>query len=664
MDNLIYPYPNSYLKQHSDQYVNWMPWSAQAFEKAQKENKPILISIGYAACHWCQEMSRNCYQDSYIGKLMNRHFVCVLIDKEVRPDLDHTYMEAIRMFDQSPGWPLHAFCLPDGRPFWGGTYFPKEDLSNGIAPWPQVIIRISEHYKNNKNELIENAESVIANIIHSNDADCSSVISWDNEFLFRAVQKIIALHDNEFGGFTSAPKFPSPMKLDFLLSISESQKVRVNPQISRSISKCINKTLSFLSTSAIFDHVGGGFFRYATQKDWSLPHYEKILSENALLIATFSNAYRKYRNKDYSRIILETLSWLNREMGTPQTGYASSLSAESENKEGAYYEWQKSEMIDCLGANIGEHYFQSLPDQPNGKKLPQLIKSEKVSKDTQIKFFQTLQIHRNQRTKPFLDQKRLLASNALMIRSYTDAALALGKISFIRDACLLESWIHKEMINEDFSLKSFSLVDYEEMGSKGFLDDYAFYIESILHLASVSELYLEGSSKKFIEKGMAILDVIFSKFKDSEKAGFFFSDLSIAPPPPCRTKIWYDNAIPSGNSSILRIFSMLYHLTHEKKWKEEFDHISRGYSKIAQKLPEAISHALSAFSQSAIGMINLSFKKEMKDELIKEFYKFPIRTFWLKTDSQMASNYKVKNADKLKTWEFNDIQSLVDFLND
>ena len=163
------------------------------------------------------------------------------------------------MFDQSPGWPLHAFCLPDGRPFWGGTYFPKEDLGNGIAPWPQVIIRISEHYKNNKNELIENAESVIANILHSNDAQCSSVISWDNEFLFRAVQKIIDLHDNEFGGFTSAPKFPSPMKLDFLLSISESQKVRVNTQISRSISKCINKTLSFLSTSAIFDHVGGGF---------------------------------------------------------------------------------------------------------------------------------------------------------------------------------------------------------------------------------------------------------------------------------------------------------------------------------------------------------------------------------------------------------------------
>ena len=152
-----------------------------------------------------------------------------------------------------------------------------------------------------------------------------------------------------------------------------------------------------------------------------------------------------------------------------------------------------------------------------------------------------------------------------MIRSYTDAALALGKISFIRDACHLESWIHKEMINEDFSLKSFSSVNHEELGSKGFLDDYAFYIESILHLASVSELYLEGSSKKFIDKGIALLNIIFSKFKDSEKTGFFFSDLSIAPPPPCRTKIWYDNAIPSGNSSILRIFSMLHHLTHEKK---------------------------------------------------------------------------------------------------
>ena len=164
---------------------------------------------------------------------MNRHFVCVLIDKEVRPDLDHTYMEAIRMFDQSPGWPLHAFCLPDGRPFWGGTYFPKEDLGNGIAPWPQVIIRISEHYKNNKNELIENAESVIANIIHSNDADCSSAISWENEFLFRAVQKllictIMSLEDS------IGTKIPSPMKLDFLLSISES-KSRVNANFPENI---------------------------------------------------------------------------------------------------------------------------------------------------------------------------------------------------------------------------------------------------------------------------------------------------------------------------------------------------------------------------------------------------------------------------------------------
>ena len=162
-----------YLRQHANQPVNWLTWSEESIKKAQKEDKPILLSIGYSSCHWCQEMSRNCFEDRYIASLMNRHFICILVDREENPELDHIYMDAVRMFEQSAGWPLHAFCLPDGRPFWGGTYFPKEDLGNSMAPWSQILIRISEHYRKAKDELIENAENVIANILHSNNTDHS-----------------------------------------------------------------------------------------------------------------------------------------------------------------------------------------------------------------------------------------------------------------------------------------------------------------------------------------------------------------------------------------------------------------------------------------------------------------------------------------------------------
>ena len=183
MSSFLVGQPSPYLIQHANQPVNWHNWSEEALKKAQADDKPIILSIGYAACHWCQEMSRDCFEDEYIAGLMNRHFVCILVDREEKPELDHLYMEAVRMFDQSAGWPLNAFCLPDGRPFWGGTYFPKEDSGNGIAPWSQVLIRISEHYRRAKHELVENAENVVANLTHSNHPDFSQEISWDNNSL-------------------------------------------------------------------------------------------------------------------------------------------------------------------------------------------------------------------------------------------------------------------------------------------------------------------------------------------------------------------------------------------------------------------------------------------------------------------------------------------------
>ena len=219
MPNQLSDQSSLYLKQHANQPVEWMPWSQEAFDLSKTLDKPIILSIGYSACHWCHVMSVESFEDSYIASIMNRHFVCIKVDREERPDIDQTYIEAVRMFNQSAGWPLNVFCLPDGKPFCGGTYFPNEDKGQDIVPWPQVLMRIAEHYKREKGELEENANNVVSNLLHANDALSSTDSEWNNELLLSSAKSICDSHDDKEGGFTSAPKFPSPMKIDFLLSI-------------------------------------------------------------------------------------------------------------------------------------------------------------------------------------------------------------------------------------------------------------------------------------------------------------------------------------------------------------------------------------------------------------------------------------------------------------
>ena len=231
----------------------------------------------------------------------------------------------------------------------GGTYFPKEDLGNGLAPWPQVLIRIAEHYRTGRNDLVENAENVTANLFHSNHADYSSEDLWDPSLIVRGAEEICSFHDDKFGGFSKAPKFPSPMKIEFLLSSLETTKVRNNSNLSSRITSCLNKSLQSLSKYGIFDHVAGGFFRYCTDREWSSPHYEKMVTDNALLVSAFSQAYRKFKDQNYALIIRKTLSWLNAEMGSTDIGYGSSMSADANGKEGDFYLWKKDEMVEAVG---------------------------------------------------------------------------------------------------------------------------------------------------------------------------------------------------------------------------------------------------------------------------------------------------------------------------
>lgn len=652
-----------YLRQHANQQVNWLTWSEESIKKAQKEDKPILLSIGYSSCHWCQEMSRNCFEDRYIASLMNRHFICILVDREENPELDHIYMEAIRMFDQSVGWPLHAFCLPDGRPFWGGTYFPKEDLGDGLAPWPQVLMRVAEHYRKAKNELVENAQNVIANILHSNNPDLSSGEKWNRGMLGIITEKLCDLHDDQYGGFTSAPKFPSPMKIDFFLSMQETDFLRSRKDKWDQVNLCIEKTLKFLTRGGIYDHLEGGFFRYCTDEKWTKPHYEKMLSDNALLLRTFARAFRNKPSENYLRIISGTISWLNKEMGNPEIGYCSSLSAEIKGKEGAFYEWTLDEMVSILGKIDAEKFFNLLPEisKNSHKKLPQLIVNEEISSEEQLNFISLLREHREKRPTPLRDEKRLLSHNSLLISAFIEVAIALRDLNLLEDAIRLQNWMSFQFLDKDNNLLSFAYPE-KITTSRANLDDYCLWSLALLELHSVSSIIDNNKSIEYLEKAIFYAEKLLLIFQDTEASGFFFTEEDLNSPLPCRRKIWYDNSTPSGNSMTLRIFSTLYNLTGDQKWEKEFYKILNPFSSLAKKVPDGISYAMSSICDKELGFVSIDAPSVSPTANLDFVSKLPPRPARIRFSKSLQTQFQVF-INRRKKLSSSDSQEVIKKLN-
>lgn len=656
MPNQLIKENSPYLRQHAGQPVDWMTWSSSAFEKADRENKPILISIGYSSCHWCQNMSRENYNDSYVAALMNRHFVCILIDREERPDLDQTYMEAIRMFNQPAGWPLHAFCLPDGKPFWGGTFFPKENTGDGIAPWPQVLIRISEHYRKQPTDLIENANNVMGNLAHTNHAKPVTGQPWNSSLLINAVQKICEQHDDLHGGFTRAPKFPSPMKIDFLLAISESQFVRNDPTIQKQISKCVITSLDSMAKGGIFDQLGGGFFRYSMDRKWKVPHFEKLLSDNALLVSTYSRAFRKYQKPLHQKIIQKTLNWMFNEMGNENEGFGSSLASELKGLEGNYYLWDKEELDFVLGSEVSTSMRDALgtiDHFPNQSILPRQLHSEEFNKNEYLDCLEKLTRARRKRPRPELDQKRSASLNALVLRSLVDASLALNDLNWLKKAFSLNQWMEENLLGENYEVRPIFYPN-QRLNQKyqPFLDDFVFWAESLLYLASVSEIYQCGSSAKFLSLAEKLTLRAKKLFGDGRAGGYFFSQSTLPNPPPIRKKFWYDNALPSGNSSLLRIFCLLFSFTQSKEWETEYLEARDGFPKIAKDSPESIAHALTIIAEETIGIPIIEADPQTFNNLLVNFSEFPHRPIIVKAANSEVNKLKIKGENiKLDTTE-------------
>ena len=453
MSNRLAKESSLYLRQHAENPVHWWPWCAEAFAEAKKLNKPVLVSVGYSSCHWCHVMARESFEQAYTAELMNKHFVCIKVDREEKPEVDKLMMDAVQMIQGQGGWPLNCFCLPDGRPFFGGTYFPPEDRGHGQVPWPQLLMRVADFYHSNKNELAANADAIAKNLIHLTVAPDANGLAPTPPDLVEAAQRICENHDDTYGGFSGAPKFPNPSNIDFLLGIRATQAADNDRALATRLDAVITVTLGAMARGGLYDQIGGGFHRYCVDRDWTVPHFEKMLYDNAQLIGTYAEAWSRYRDPLYLAVVEETIEWLNREMLTESGLFATSLDADTDHHEGTNYIWKPIEIVEALGEQALEFaQAYGITDQGNfeGSNIPKLkgnIKEREKFKSARKKLLKI----REQRPQPLRDDKILLGWNALLIKNLAKAGWIFGRKDWVKLAAKAESVLWENMARESLN---------------------------------------------------------------------------------------------------------------------------------------------------------------------------------------------------------------------
>lgn len=612
MQNRLSKENSLYLKQHADNPVDWYPYGDEAFAAAEATGKPLLISIGYSACHWCHVMAHESFESDYIAKLMNQHFICVKVDREERPDVDQVYMEAVQMLQQSGGWPLNVFCLPDGRPFFGGTYFPPEDRGQGMIPWPQVLMRISDHYKRSRGELEANADSIQKNIMAATLAGSTGGAqgSWDNAVLVDAANGICGTHDDQYGGFGGAPKFPPSMTLNFLRSLRRSAAVDADTELGERIDTVCHTTLRAMAHGGLFDQFGGGFARYSVDPHWLIPHFEKMLYDNALLIDAYTRGWLDNQDPLYAAVVEETIGWIEREMSAEAGGFYAALDADSEGEEGRYYVWTPEEIDTVLGPTDAAREIRlayNITAEGNfehGSSNPALTDADFTVRAQLAPARQKLLAYREaNRVRPGKDTKISTAWNCMLIRSMVDAGFYFNRPEWIERARKAADFIWDELTEVQDGALRLKAVFYEGAGAQvdGFLHDYALAAEAFLSVAAKIDALDPGASATYQDRAQACLDSALRFFEDPHGAGFFFT-ADDTDTPVARRKEWFDNATPSGNAAVLHALSGLYALTGEGHYEAAFRSMLPAFTDYAQKVAAGVAHALEAATTHAVGI--------------------------------------------------------------
>lgn len=550
-----------YLLQHAHNPVNWYPWSQEALQKAKTENKMLLVSVGYSACHWCHVMERESFEDPAVAAIMNAHFVCIKVDREERPDVDQVYMNAVQLMTGQGGWPLNCFALPDGRPVYGGTYFPREQ-------WMQILNNLQDIWENKPEKAMEYATQLTRSVQQSELLPkASGAFPFERGHLSEMVETWAQSFDRKEGGPNRAPKFPLPNNYQFLLHYATLAK---DPNIQDQVELTLDK----MAFGGIYDQVGGGFARYSIDTLWKVPHFEKMLYDNAQLVSLYSEAYQATHKPLYKDIVYETLRFVERELTAPEGAFYAALDADSEGEEGKFYVWSEAELKATLGNdyNLARDYFNInrkglwehgnyilLRDRSNDKVAGQHRLTEAEFRQKVADMRTKLLRERAKRTRPGLDDKSLTSWNALMLKGYVDAYLAFGDPHFLNVALKNAGFILKnQWQNKDGQL--WHTYKAGKSTINAYLEDYCFTIEAFigLHQATADEAWLQ--------KARTLLDYAIAHFYD-EKTGLFYFTSDEDPPLIARKQEINDNVIPASNSSLAKGLFLLGHYYDQPEYR-------------------------------------------------------------------------------------------------
>jgi uncharacterized protein YyaL (SSP411 family) len=569
-----------YLRQHAENPVDWLAWSAVALERARAEDRPLLVSIGYSACHWCHVMERESFEDPATARLMNESFVCVKVDREERPDIDALYMEAVQGMTGHGGWPLNVFLTPEQLPFYGGTYFPP-DPRHGMPAWTQVLQAIAESWEANREEIRAGGERLRERLSGGARLSPSDEPLRDSA-LEQAVTELTKSFDARHGGFGGAPKFPQAPVLEFLLLRDAGRAMALT-------------TLHAMAGGGIHDQLGGGFARYSVDASWTVPHFEKMLYDNALLARSYLHGWQASPEDARLReVCLDTLEWVLREMRGPEGGFYSALDADSEGVEGRFYVWTVAQLSDVLGADadaaiawlgVTERGNFQDPHHPQVGLNVLTDRGPRPDQQTVERIRSTLLQAREQRERPALDDKRLTSWNALMICALAEAGAAFGEPRYIDAAIACAEFLQNGMRDPDGRL----LRTYNDGHAKidAYLEDHTFLLEALIALFEAT------CDERWFHQAIALAEEILTRFADPERGGFF-STASDGEALIVRRKDLEDSPIPSGSSSAAVGLLRLAQITGNDEYERHALSAIALVTEIAPRHPTAFGHMLQA----------------------------------------------------------------------
>ena len=573
MANALARETSPYLLQHRDNPVDWLPWGEQALGRARELDRPLLVSIGYSACHWCHVMERECFEDEEIAAQMNEQFVCVKVDREERPDVDAIYMEAVQAMTGSGGWPLNVFITPEQVPFYAGTYFPPQPRG-GMPSWPQVLGAVSQAWELRRDEIREQNAAMVQRLgggalLQPSKAPLSEQILDD------AVAELSSQYDSVNGGWGGAPKFPASSTIEFLLRRGETSMTL--------------HTLRCMASGGIYDQIGGGFARYSVDPSWTVPHFEKMLYDNALLARAYLHGWQVSGDPILRRTAEETLDWTLREMTGPEGAFYSALDADSEGVEGKFYVWSLDELRELLGEDADsaiEWFGASEHGNFEGANILE-SRGPEPEPEQRERIRATLLAVRAQRVWPGLDDKRLTAWNALMISALAEAGAVLERADYVDAARTAAAFVLGEMRESGPPTRLLRTYNAGEAKLNAYLEDHAFLLEALL------TLYEATFEPRWFQEARALADTMIERFGDAQRGGFFMTSADHEQL-VTRRKELDDSPIPSGQSSAAFGLLRLAALSGEARYEEQAAGVLRLMADLLRRAPLAFGHMLQA----------------------------------------------------------------------